>query len=91
MVSVLTHFQILWGYKMAGISPGRYEGFLTKLNVDVAPLVEDDAALAAQMRPSRNDLVDALISATVRRYDAHLWTRDRDFLKYLSEDKVRIV
>ncbi len=91
LVSVLTHFQILWGYRKAGFASTRYESFLTKLGVDVAPLVEEDAGLAARKKPSRGNLVDALIAATASRYEAVVWTKDKDFLRFLPKEKVTFV
>ena len=90
-MSVLTHFQILWGYGRAGLAATRYKDFLAKLSINVAPLVEEDAALAAQRKPSRENVVDALISANVSRYGATIWTKDKDFLRYLSREKVKVV
>jgi predicted nucleic acid-binding protein len=90
-VSVLTHFQILWGYRRAGLAATRYKDFLAKLSINVAPLVEEDAALAAQRKPTRENVVDALISATVSRYGATVWTKDKDFLHYLLREKVKVV
>ncbi|MGQ9469937.1 MAG: hypothetical protein ACUVTD_09020 [Nitrososphaerales archaeon] len=43
------------------------------------------------MKPTRRDLLDALISATVKRYGASIWTLDRDFLRSLPEGKVRLI
>ncbi len=90
-MSVLTHFQILWGYKIAGLISTKYESFLTKLGVDVAPLVEEDAAMAAKKKPSREHLVDALIAATVSRYEGVVWTKDTDFLQFLPRENVIVI
>lgn len=91
LVSVLTHFQILWGYRRAGLVVTRYETFLNKLGIDIASLVEEDAVFAANRKPSREDLVDALISATVKRYEAIIWTMDKDFLRFLPKEKVKVL
>lgn len=91
LVSVLTHFQILWGYKTAGLATTRYDGFLAKLGVDIASLIEEDALLAARKKPNREDLVDALIAATATRYEAVIWTKDEDFLKFLPRERVTLV
>jgi predicted nucleic acid-binding protein len=90
-VSVLTHFQVLWGYGKAGLAATRYRDFLAKLSVNVAPLVEEDAAVGAQRKPTRENVVDALISATVSRYGATIWTKDKDFLRYMPKEKVKVV
>ena len=91
LVSALTHFQILWGYSTAKLSPLRYETFLEKFGVEVAPLVEEDATLAARKRPSRTNTIDALIAATVSRYQAIIWTKDSDFLNFLPRNLVKMV
>jgi predicted nucleic acid-binding protein len=62
-----------------------------KLEIDVAPLLEEDAVLAADKRPDREELVDALIAATVSRYDSLIWTRDTDYLRFLPKEKVVII
>jgi len=90
-VSAVTHFQLLWGYSRAGMSPAKYEGFLEKTTTEVAPLTKADAKQAAGMKPGRADLLDALIAAAVDRYDATIWTLDRDFLKFLPKARVRLL
>jgi predicted nucleic acid-binding protein len=87
-VSVLTHFEILWGYSRAELSTASYETFLSKLDIDVTPLTQEDAVLAASKKPGKEKLVDALVAATVSRYDASIWTKDVDFLKFLPKEKV---
>jgi predicted nucleic acid-binding protein len=77
-----------WGYRKIGLSTARYEAFLSGLDIEVAPLVQEDAVVAANKKPSREKLVDALIAATVSRYDASIWTRDSDFLNFLPKEKV---
>jgi predicted nucleic acid-binding protein len=62
-----------------------------KLGVDVAPLLEEDAILAADKKPGKEKLVDALIAATVARYDAFLWTKDQDFDQFLPQEKIIIM
>ncbi|MBI2184958.1 MAG: PIN domain-containing protein [Thaumarchaeota archaeon] len=89
--SVITHFQILWGYSAAGRSTARYETFLQKTWIEVVPLTKSDAEEAASHKPNRSDILDALIGATVKRYDATIWTKDRDFLRFLPRDKARII
>lgn len=89
-VSVITHFQLMWGYFTANRSPEKYENLLAKLRVDVAPLTKLDAEEAAKLKPSKGDLLDALISASARRNDATVWATDKDFLKFLPKSKVRI-
>jgi predicted nucleic acid-binding protein len=69
-VSVLTHFEILWGCSRAELSTASYETFLSKLDIDVTPLTQEDAVLAASKKPGKEKLVDALVAATVSRYDA---------------------
>ena len=87
-VSVLTHFEILWGYRRAELSTANYQAFLSKLDIDVTPLTQEDAVLAASKKPGKEKLVDALVAATVSRYDASIWTKDADFLKFLPKQKV---
>ncbi|MGA3108821.1 MAG: type II toxin-antitoxin system VapC family toxin [Candidatus Bathyarchaeia archaeon] len=91
LVSSLTHFQILWGYSIAKLSSTRYETFLEKFGVEVASLVEEDATVAARKRPSRSNIVDALIAATVSRYEAIIWTKDSDFLEFLPPSLVKMI
>ena len=91
LISVLTDFEVLWGYRMANLDSSNYDDFLEKLHVEVASLVEEDAQLAAGKRPGKGKLVDALIAATVTRYDAIIWTKDHDFEQFLPEDKVTIL
>ncbi|MBI3116472.1 MAG: PIN domain-containing protein [Thaumarchaeota archaeon] len=89
-VSALTHFQLLWGYSIAKRSPERYEDFLVKTRTEIAPLTKLDAEEATRMKPIRKDLLDALIASCVKRYDGNIWTRDRDFFKFLPHAKVRV-
>ncbi len=89
-ISTITHFQIMWGYLTAGLPPDKYMAFLNKIRVEVAPLTKTDAENAANFKPNRTDLLDALIASSVKRYNAIVWTRDKDFLKFLPEHKVRI-
>lgn len=92
LVSALTHFEILWGYRKAGLATDRYEAFLSKLDIDVAPLLEEDAVFAANKKPGRKKLIDALIAATVDRYNSSIWTRDTDYLHFLLlKEKVIII
>ena len=91
LVSALTHFEILWGYRKAGLATERYDAFLSKLEINVAPLLEEDAVFAANKKPGREKLVDALIAATVSRYDSLIWTRDTDYLRFLPKEKVVII
>ena len=90
-VSSLTHFQLMWGYALAGMSPSSYQAFLRKTGTEVAPLTKADAELAAEMKPGRADLLDALIAATAKRYDATVWTLGRDFLRLMPETRVRVL
>jgi predicted nucleic acid-binding protein len=64
---------------------------LSKLDIGVAPLLEEDAVLAANKKPSREKLVDALIAATVDRYDSLIWTRDTDYLRFPPNEKIIII
>lgn len=91
LVSVLTHFEILWGYRKAELASTRYEAFLANLGVDVVPLVEEDAATAAKKKPGKQKLIDALIAATASRYEASVWTKDADFQLFLPRERVTIV
>ena len=49
-----------------------------------------EAAAAAEMRPGRADLLDALIAASAKGQDAVVWTRDADPLKFLPKESVRL-
>jgi predicted nucleic acid-binding protein len=89
-LSAITHFQILWGYLLAKMSPERYARFLDLSGLQVAPIIKADAEEAASMRPSKADALDALIAASAKRYDAVVWTTDKDFLKFLPKARVRI-
>ncbi len=90
-LSAITHFQLMWSYSIARKSSEKYGAFLRSVRVEIAPLTKVDAEVAAQMKPSKTDLLDSLIAACVKRYDATVWTADRDFLKFLSKDKVRLL
>ncbi len=89
-VSSITHFQLMWVYAISGRSPEKYEDFVKQTRVEIAPLTKTDAEVAARMKPSRADLLDALISSCVKRYDGYIWTGDRDFLKFLPKTRVEI-
>ena len=90
-ISVLRHFEIIWGYMTANLAPSNYREFLEKLGVSVVALLEEDAIFAAEKKPEKRKLVDALIAATVNRYDAFVWTKDRDFKHFLPKEKIRIL
>jgi len=90
-ISVLTHFQILWGYTLANRSEEKYDAFIKSIGIEVIPLTKSDSEEASRMKPSKKDLVDALIAATVERYEAVLWTKDSDFLKFLPRDSIRLI
>ncbi|MDA4112918.1 MAG: PIN domain-containing protein [Thaumarchaeota archaeon] len=89
-VSAISHFQLLWGYRTAGMSAERYERFLDGTAAEIVPLTRLDADFASELKPTKADLLDALIAGSVRRYDASIWTRDSDFLKFLPKAKVRL-
>ena len=90
-ISSISHFQILWGYTVARMSATNYENFLEVAGVGIAPIIKADAEEAAKMKPSKADLLDALIASTAKRYGAVVWTADKDFLKFLPKSKVRVV
>lgn len=90
-ISALTHFEILLGYVTARRSSVRYEDFLRSLKIEVVPLTKTDSEEASTMIPSKKDIVDSLVAAAVNRYRAVLWTKDSDFLKFLSKDNVRLM
>ena len=89
-VSVISHFQLLWGYRTAGMPEARYERFMEGISAEVIPLTRLDADFASEFKPSSADLLDVLIAGSVKRYDASIWTRDGDFLKFLPKTKVRL-
>lgn len=86
----ISHFQIEWGYSMIDESSHKYKEFLKGFRIEVTPLTKSDAEEAARMKPLESDIADALIASSVKRYDASLWTGDRDFLKFLPKSKVQI-
>ena len=88
-ISAITHFQILWGYAAAKMPSENYARFLETAGVQVAPLIKADAEEAAKMKPATADSLDALIASSAKRYDATVWTSDRDFLKFLPKSRVR--
>ncbi len=53
--------------------------------------MKENAELAAEKRPRRRDLVDALISSAVMRYEGSIWTRDADFFRFLPKEKIRLL
>jgi predicted nucleic acid-binding protein len=59
--------------------------------MEISPLTKVDAEEAARMKPKKDDLLDALISASVKRHGASIWTSDADFLKFLPKASVRLV
>jgi len=89
--SVLTHFQILWGYALANKRSEKYDEFIKRIGIDIIPLTKLDSEEAARMKPSKKDLTDALIAAAVKRYEAYIWTKDSDFLRFLPKDHVRLI
>jgi len=91
LISVLTHFEVLWGYRMAVLDSARYYDFLERLHIEVACLLDEDARSAADRKTGKGKLVDALVAATVTRYDSNIWTKDHDFDKFLPEEKVTIL
>ncbi len=90
-LSVITHFQILWGYFLSGLSPARYARLLELADIGISALTRLDAEEAARMTPRKSDLLDALIAASVKRSDASIWTSDRDFLNFIPKSRVRLV
>ena len=89
-LSVVTHFQLMWGYSISGRPTEKYETFLKKTGIEIAPVTKLDAEAAARMKPKKTDLLDALIASSAKRYDASVWTSDKDFLKFLPREMVRI-
>jgi predicted nucleic acid-binding protein len=90
-LSVITHFQVMWGYRSAGLSSEKYERLLEVGEIEISALTRNDVEAAAEMKPKKSDLLDALIAASVQRYDASIWTGDRDFLSLLPKNRVRLV
>ena len=76
---------------IAGRVADKYTAFLEKVRVKVAPITKLDAEEAARMKPTRSDLLDCLIASTVKRYGASIWTADKDFLKFLSQNEIRLL
>src|SRR5580704_6553855 len=73
-LSVITHFQVMWGYRSAGLSSEKYERLLEVGEIEISALTKTDVEAAAEMKPKKSDLLDALIAASVQRYDASIWT-----------------
>ena len=90
-ISVITHFEILWGYALANREPIKYEKFLRATRAEIIPLFQTYAELSARWRPEPADIRDALIAAGVKRHGAIIWTRDPDFLKFLAKEQVRLI
>lgn len=90
-ISMLTHFQILWGYTLANKSSEKYDVFIKTIGIETVPLTKLDSEEASRMKPSKKDLVDALIAAMVKRYQGILWTKDYDFLKFLPRNNIRLI
>jgi predicted nucleic acid-binding protein len=90
-LSVITHFQVMWGYRSAGLSSEKYERLLEVGEIEISALTRTDVEAAAEMKPKKSDLLDALIAASVQRHDASIWTGDRDFLSMLPKNRVRLV
>ena len=90
-ISSISHFQILRGYILAKMSAANYHEFLEMAGVGIAPIIKADAEEAAKMKPSKTDLLDALIASSAKRYGATVWTGDKDFLKFLPKSKVRVM
>ena len=90
-LSVITHFQVMWGYRSAGLSSEKYERLLEVGEMEVSPLTKVDVEAAAEMKPKKSDLLDALIAASVQRHDASIWTRDKDFLSLLPRTRVKLI
>ena len=53
-LSVIPHFQILWGYLSARLSPARYERLLEVAEMRISPQTKLDAEEAAAMKPNKN-------------------------------------
>lgn len=90
-LSVVTHFQVMWGYRSAGLPSEKYERLLEVGEIEISTLTRADVEAAAEMKPKKSDLLDALIAASVQRYDASIWTGDKDFLSLLPKSRVRLV
>jgi predicted nucleic acid-binding protein len=90
-LSVITHFQVLWGYFSAGLSTERYERLLEVGEIGIAPLTKLDVEVAAGLKPSKRNLLGALISATFKRYDGSIWTSDKDFMKFLPKTRTKLI
>jgi predicted nucleic acid-binding protein len=90
-LSVITHFQVMWGYRSAGLSSEKYERLLEVGEIEISALTRVDVEAAAEMKHKKSDLLDALIAASVQRYEASIWTGDRDFLSLLPKNRVRLV
>jgi len=72
------------------MSEALYERFPKGISAVVIPLTRLDAGFASEFKPSNADLLDALVAGSVKRYNASIWTRDSDFLKFLPKTKVRL-
>lgn len=90
-VSAITHFEILWGYHISDRNPTAYRRFIRTADVRIESLLQTDAETSAKWEPEPGDIRDSLIAATVKRREASLWTKDDDFLDFLSEEEVKII
>lgn len=90
-ISVISHFEVLWGYALAGMDHRNYGNFLAEFKVEVIPLVKTDAESAARASPSKRLVMDALVASSVSRLDGMILTRDEDFLKFVPKDRVRLI
>ncbi len=90
-VSSISHFQIKWGYSIAARTSENYDEFLRSIHVEITPVTKTDAEEAARMKPSPVHILGALIASTVKKYNAKLWTFDRDFLRFLPKLNVRLL
>lgn len=90
-ISVITHFEILWGYSLAKLPSKNYEGFLNDLNIEVVPLLKSDVETAASLKPPKKDILDALIASCALRLDAKLITfNEDDFKKFLESGQILV-
>ena len=79
------------GVPNGNLGSTHHHDFLKRLHIEIASLLEEDAQLAADKKPGKGKLVDALVAATVTRYDSIIWTKDHDFDQFLPEEKVIIL
>jgi predicted nucleic acid-binding protein len=68
-----------------------YEIFLNDFDIQIIPLLKSDVEKAASLRPSKRDVLDALIASCSLRLSAKLVTFNKDdFKKFLKREQILV-